>query len=62
MYGSLRRQPVSCENQRTILAPGLVSSTPIIFVEAACPNAWPLSPPRCGAPTVHQAKAPAVTL
>ena len=39
IHGSLRRQPVSLKNQRTLLR-ARVSSMPIITVGAACPRAW----------------------
>jgi len=52
IHGSLRRQPVSLKNQRTLRA--LVSSMPIIEVGATCPSAWTAVATRMRC-TVHQA-------
>ena len=52
IHGSLRRQPVSLKNQRTLRA--RVSSMPIITVGAASPRAWTAVATRMRC-TVHQA-------
>jgi hypothetical protein len=53
IHGSLRAQPVSLKNQRTLRA--RVSSMPIIIVGAACPSTWTAVATRIRC-TVHHAR------
>ena len=52
IHGSLRAQPLSLRNQRTLRA--RVSSMPIIVVGAACPSTWTAVATRMRC-TVHHA-------